>query len=105
MRTVALQDILGATPEMEDRRLHKRLRVRRTIRVRSLDGASEEETAMMIDVSRDGVYFKVRSDRYRVGMDIQLTFPTAGFQCVCNIVRIEHLPNNMVGVGGLIVSW
>jgi PilZ domain len=90
--------------ENEDRRLHRRLKVRKLVSVRASDGSAKEETATMTDLSRDGVYFTVRSAGYQIGMDVQLQIP-GSFQCVCNIVRIERLPNRMLGVGALIIRW
>ena len=90
----------------EDRRSDKRTKLLKPMLIRHLNSSSEDEVAgTLVDLSRDGLCFTARSDEYRVGMELHLTFPDAGSECSCEVVRTERLPNGRIGIGARIIGW
>lgn len=90
----------------EDRRSDERTKVLKPVLIRHLNSSPEDEVAgTLVDLSRDGLCFTVRSDEYRVGMELHLTFPDAGSECSCEVVRTERLLNGRIGIGARIIGW
>ena len=90
----------------EDRRSDERTKVLKPMLIRHLNSSPEDKVAgTLVDLSRDGLCFTVRSDEYRIGMELHLTFPDAGSECSCEVVRTELLPNGRIGIGARIIGW
>lgn len=96
-------DALGGVVQADDRRGNDRAKFRKNIRISPVD-APEEYVGTMTDLSRDGLYFTVRSRDYAKGMQLRITLPNSN-ECLCEVVRIEKLPNEAVGVGLRILNW
>ena len=96
-------DALAGVVEAEDRRGNSRAKFRKNIRISPLD-ASGDHVATMTDLSRDGLYFTVRSQDYTIGSQLRITLPN-GNECLCEVVRIEKLPSDAIGVGLRILNW
>ena len=105
MREMSFVETGYSTVEVEDRRIHDRLKLMKTIHITSLDPAEIEETATVVDISREGLYFTVRSHHYRIGAELRVTIPSLDFEGVCRVVRIEELPSGSLGIGSLILGW
>jgi hypothetical protein len=73
----------------------------KTIHIACLDSALSQETATVVNISREGMYITVRSGHYRVGAEMRVTIPGLGFEGVCRAVRIEELPSGCLGIGCL----
>jgi hypothetical protein len=99
------EEIAGATATAEDRRIHDRLKLMKTMHISCFDPELTQETGTVVDISREGLYFTVHSRHYRVGMEMKITIPSLGFEGVCKIVRIEELPSGQLGIGGLVLGW
>lgn len=93
----------GALDTAEDLRSNERARFRTKITISPL-GSSLRHTVTLIDMSRDGVYFTTRSQRFEVGAHLRVMLPNSS-ECVCEVVRMDELPNSGIGVGLRIVSW
>jgi len=96
---------LGTAANEDDRRWDTRRKILKRVRVRHVDTSREDEVGTMIDLSRDGLYFAVRSHQYRVGMEIRLLFPQGTSSCCCEVVRTEPLANGHFGIGVRILEW
>jgi hypothetical protein len=105
LRELSYEELAIATAVIEDRRVHDRLKVIKTIHISSLDSARTQETAMVVDISREGMYFTVRSDHYCIGMEMRVTIPSLGFEGLCRVVRMEDLPGGFFGIGCLVLGW
>ena len=105
MREPQFEDIATARTTVEDDRAHERLKLMKTMYLSGFDSALAQVTGTVIDISRQGLYFAVRSGPYRIGMEMTVTIPCLGFEGTCRVVRIEELPNGNVGIGGLVLSW
>ena len=92
----ALESLTEAEVLVDDRRYDDRIKCLKHIRVRGVD-SSREEVGTMTDLSRDGLFFTVRSHDYRVGMELWLSINDAAW--MCEVVRIELLPSGSTGVG------
>jgi hypothetical protein len=103
MREQSFEEILGVTAALEDRRTHDRLKLMKTIHI-SCPGLTDE-TATVVDISREGLYITVLSRHYRVGMEIRVTIPSLEFEAFCKVVRIEELPSGYLGIGSLVLGW
>jgi hypothetical protein len=108
----SLETALGRYPQNDgpvvvddDRRDDNRVKVLKQARITGLDGASWDELATVVDLTREGLYFTVRSSRIGVGTELCLTFPDTGSQCTCVTVRVEQLPDGRQGVGARILGW
>jgi hypothetical protein len=77
----------------------------KTIHILCFDEAHTEETATVVDISREGMYFTVRSDHYRMGLEMSVKIPSLGFEGLGRVVRIEDLPNGYFGIGCLVLGW
>jgi hypothetical protein len=87
----------------EDRRTQDRLKLMKTMHITRIDSQPVQETVTVVDLSREGLYFTVRSHSYRVGMEIGLLIPSLGFEGVCKVVRLETLPSGCMGIGCLLL--
>ena len=105
MRDQGWDEIASAAASAEDRRVHDRLKLLKTIHISCLDPELTEETATVVDISREGLYLTVRLRHYRIGMEMRVTIPSLGFEGVCKVVRIEELPSGYLGIGGHILGW
>lgn len=105
MRAQSFEDIANANFSAEDRRIHDRLTLMKTIHISCLDAGLAEETATVVDISREGLYFTVRSRHYRIGMEVRVTIPSLQFEGICRVVRIEELPSGCLGIGSLMLGW
>jgi len=82
----------------DERRYNERNSLLTRVHIRRLGHPGGEEQGTTQDLSRDGVYFTVRSQRYEVGMRVLVTLPDAKVEWTCEVVRIEPLPNGGQGV-------
>ena len=82
----------------DDRRYNDRNQFVTRVVVRQLDGDGVEQHGTTQDLSRDGLYFVVRSHHYTVGMRVLVTLPETKSEWACEVVRIEALPNGGQGV-------
>jgi hypothetical protein len=105
MQDQSFEEIANATATAEDRRIHDRLKLMKTIHISCFDSALAQETATVVDISREGLYFTVRSRHYRVGMEVRVTIPSLEFEGVCKVVRIEELPSGCLGIGSHMLGW
>jgi hypothetical protein len=88
----------------EERRSEARLRVVTTIGIRHLEDSATEK-ATLIDLSRDGLCFTVRSNAFQVGMELGIVLPRADSESIGEVVRTQRLPNGRLAVGVRIRSW
>ena len=88
----------------DERRFNDRSRFQVPVRIRPCDGSGVERSGMTQDLSRDGLYIIVRTGGYSVGMQLRLTLPETQSEWICEVVRIEDLPNGGQGVAVTRVS-
>src|ERR1700726_451988 len=93
IREQSFDEMASAVATAEDRRTHDRLKLMKTMYISGPESAPNQETATVVDISRQGMYFTVRSSQYRVGMEVKVMIPSLGFEGACRIVRIEELPS------------
>ena len=105
MRDQGFDEIANPAASVEDRRVHDRLKLLKTIHISCFDAASTQETATVVDISREGLYLNVRLRHYHIGMEMRVTIPSLGFEGICKVVRIEELPSGKLGIGGHILGW
>jgi hypothetical protein len=98
------EEFANATVTVEDRRIQDRLKLMKTIHISGFDPPLTQDTATVVDISREGLYFTVRSHHYRVGMQLRVAIPSLEFEGVCRVVRIEELPSGCLGIGTLILG-
>jgi hypothetical protein len=89
----------------DDRRDGNRVKVLKHVRVSDLAGTRAAELATVIDLTREGMYFTIRSNQLTVGTELHLVFPDTGSECTGVAVRVEQLPDGRQGVGVRILSW
>jgi hypothetical protein len=99
------EEISNTSVAAEDRRTHDRLKLMKTIHISCLDPGLPDETATVVDISREGLYFTVLLRHYHMGMEIRVTIPSLQFEGPCRVVRIEELPSGHLGIGSLILGW
>src|SRR5262245_16394977 len=100
-----LEKLNSSSVAVEDRRIHDRLTLMKTIHVSSFDDALTQETATVVDISREGLYFTANSRHYRMGMEMRVAIPGIGFEGLCKVVRIEELPSGCLGIGCINLGW
>ena len=105
MREQDWDEIANTATSVEDRRIHDRLKLLKTVHITCLDPGLTEETGTVVDISREGLYLTVRSRHYQIGMELKVAIPSLGFEGVCKVVRIEELPSGCLGLGGHILGW
>lgn len=99
------QEELAELLQDEDRRCSKRVRLSKTAQISLLSGSAESTWGTVTDLSRDGLYFTSRSNHFKVGMELRLTFEPGRVEYCCRVVRIESLPGGRTGVGASVLSW
>jgi hypothetical protein len=99
------EEFAAAPGAAEDRRIHDRLTLMKTLQIFDFDSGQLLETTTVVDISREGLYFLTRSPLYRIGMKVNLAIPSLQFEGSCEVVRIEKLPTGYLGVGGFILAW
>jgi hypothetical protein len=104
-RSAPLGTSSGALETEEDRRCNERNKFLKPIHIRHVDPPHSQREGTMMDLSRDGLYFTVRSPHYEVGMQLHLTLPHSGSEWTCEVVRTERLPNGGQGVGVRILDF
>ena len=67
------EEIANATVDTDDRRTHDRLKLMKTVHISCFDSAQTQDTATVVDISREGLYFTVRSSHYHIGMEMRVT--------------------------------
>ena len=87
----------------QDRRSNKRVRFSKTAQISQLNCSGDSIWGTVTDLSRDGLYFTSRSDRYEVGMELRLIFEPDGSEFCCRVVRTESLPGGRTGVGASLI--
>lgn len=93
----------GAVDLAEDLRCNERAKFRKNVSISPI-GSSLSYTVTLIDLSRDGLYFTTRSQRFELGEQLRVVLPNSS-ECTCEVVRTEELPSAGIGVGLRIVSW
>jgi hypothetical protein len=89
-----------------ENRTSPRAKVARKLRIRpsDLDIEHFEEILVSANVSKQGIYFQTRSNNYRVGVRLFVTYPFTfendpmKTEYLAEVVRIEELPGNKFGV-------
>src|SRR4051812_9245001 len=94
----------GSAVLEDDRRYNDRQKVLTRVHIRPVDAPTEEKIGTTLDLSRDGLYFIVRSGSYAIGNRLVITLPEAKSQWTCEVVRTEWLPNGGQGVAVVRVS-
>ena len=82
----------------DERRYNDRSRFQVSVVIRHIDGSDVEHAGMTQDLSRDGLYLVVRAKGYSVGMQVRLTMPETKSEWICQVVRVEDLPNGGQGI-------
>ena len=89
----------------EDARTRKRLKVSLPVHVRPFDArfTEIEDVGQVVDLTRDGLYFKTSMPHYFVGMRLIVTFPfgekiSAHRKFLASVVRLEQLENDARGI-------
>jgi hypothetical protein len=95
----------GSAETADDRRYNGRNKFLAPIEIRELDPPHRQCAGTLRDMSRDGLYFIVRSHDYAIGTRLHLTLPRSGSEWTCEVVRMETLPNGGQGVGVRILSF
>jgi PilZ domain len=95
----------SAAQAEEDRRFNGRNKFLAQVQIRSIDPPHRECVGTMRDLSRDGMYFVVRSHNYAIGARLHLTLPRSGSEWTCEVVRTETLPSGGQGVGVRILAF
>jgi hypothetical protein len=95
----------GSTETEEDRRFNDRNRFLAQIQICQIDPPHSERLGTMRDLSRDGLYFVVRSYDYAIGTRLRLTMPHSKSEWTCEVVRTEKLPHGGQGVGVRILGF
>src|SRR3954467_4861478 len=94
----------GATALDDDRRYNQRNKVLTRVHIRRADAPQDDKVGTTLDISRDGLYFVVRSGSYEIGNRLLISIPEAKSGWTCEVVRTEFLPNGGQGVGVLRLS-
>lgn len=92
--------------DLEERRRTDRVEISLPIRVRPYDPkeASFDDVCCTLNASRDGVYYASSCQKYRVGMQLRVTFPYSNLAYSRNVdflgrvVRIDTLSDGRLGV-------
>lgn len=100
----------GMPEELEtqyaEKRRSRRAKIAKPLRVRPSEPRDEhfEDNPVSINASKEGIYFQTRKSNYYKGMRVFVTFPYTSphdpmnFEYVGEVVRIDTLPNNRLGV-------
>ncbi len=82
----------------DERRYNDRNKFLTRVQIRPLNASGPQQFGTTQDLSRDGLYFVVRSQLYSVGMQLLVSLPDAKSDWACEVVRTEPLPNGGQGV-------
>ena len=82
----------------DERRYNERNKLLTRVHIRQLNRQEAQQAGTTQDLSRDGLYFVVRSQLYSVGMKLLVSLPEAKSEWTCEVVRTESLPNGGQGV-------
>lgn len=88
----------------DERRYNERNRFLTRVHIRQMDCLGVERVGTTQDLSRDGLYFIVRSHHYKVGMRLRVSLLEAKSEWTCEVVRTEPLPNGAQGVAVVRIS-
>ena len=99
--------IAGRVPIQTERRGSRRCKITQLMRIRPSDPEKENFDDMRgtVSVSRSGVYFQTSETTYEIGMRLFVTMPYSHEahammrEYLCEVVRVDVLPNGMTGVG------
>jgi hypothetical protein len=99
--------LLTQRPKYAERRACRRCKITQLMRIRPSDPLKEhfEDIRGSHSVSRTGVYFHSSEPAYEVGMRLFVTMPYSkepsamSHEYLAEVVRREHLPNGLFGVG------
>jgi len=93
------------TPQAQDARGRKRLKVSLPVHVRPFDArfTEIEDVGQVVDFTRDGLYFTTSMPHYFVGMRLIVTFPfgdnvSAHRKFLASVVRLEHRDDASRGI-------
>ena len=99
--------ITGTRPSRTERRGSRRCKITQLMRIRPSDPEREhfEDIRGSLSVSRTGVFFHSSETKYEVGMRLFVTMPytkepsAMSHEYLAEVVRRDHLPNGLFGVG------
>jgi hypothetical protein len=97
----------SGTPSKTERRASRRCKITQLMRLRPSDPekAQFEDLRGSLSVSRNGIFFQTSEAGYEVGMRLFVTMPYAqttssmSREFLAEVVRRDHLPNGLIGVG------
>ena len=99
----------SAAPPEERRKLRRaKLRLRARMRPGEFDDGAFEEVAATLNASRKAFYFHTKSDRYRAGMRLHVSFPhdpQANSRPVDDIGEVVRVEATSGGYGVAVVFW
>ena len=99
--------ITPTRPKQTERRGSRRCKITQLMRIRPSDPERDhfEDIRGTLSVSRSGVYFHSSEEAYQVGMRLFVTMPyskgpsSMSREYLAEVVRRDHLPNGLFGVG------
>ena len=94
-------------PKQNERRASRRCKITQLMRIRPSDPERDhfDDIRGTVSMSRTGVYFQSSEEGYQVGMRLFVTMPyakdasTMQREYLCEVVRRDHLPNGLFGIG------
>jgi hypothetical protein len=97
----------AARPKYSERRGSRRCKITQLMRIRPSDPERKpfEDIRSTLSLSRTGVYFQSSETEYQVGMRLFVTMPytkeptAMSHEYLAEVVRRDHLPNGLYGVG------
>ena len=98
---------MPTTKSRPERRASRRCKITQLMRIRPSDPEKDhfEDIRGSLSVSRTGVFFHSSEQGYQVGMRLFVTMPytkeaaTMQREFLAEVVRRDHLPNGLYGVG------
>ena len=99
--------ITSTRSKQTERRNSRRCKITQLMRIRPSDPSRDpfDDIRGTMSVSRSGVYFQSSIGTYEVGMRLFVTMPysnqpgSMSREYLAEVVRRDHLPNGMFGVG------
>jgi hypothetical protein len=94
-------------PKQNERRASRRCKITQLMRIRPSDPERDhfDDIRGTVSMSRNGVYFHSSETGYQVGMRLFVTMPyakeatTMQREYLAEVVRRDHLPNGLFGIG------
>ncbi|HJY92271.1 MAG TPA: PilZ domain-containing protein [Candidatus Acidoferrum sp.] len=94
-------------PKQNERRSSRRCKITQLMRIRPSDPERDhfDDIRGTVSMSRTGVYFHSSEEGYQVGMRLFVTMPytkeatTMQREYLAEVVRRDHLPNGLFGIG------